>query len=327
MVVLSVFWKFISPAPSQPAGSYDELHASLNQLIVRKGIPEAISIVRSALEARTIDVNQCHSLLHQVGHSAFEFHRNDWEILTVEKTHICMDGYWHGVEAQMAMDWPSDPDGAARNLRKYCQKLREIDKTASCYHGAGHAFIQRYGNVLPVALGKCDELVLPDDDPNDCYRGVLSEYRNYLMAYDGDNEVPIAGGTPMVPEFRHTFDECASLAPKYRDACVSQFAGFLVTDDLDQAVSSCKFFDGWIHRRCAHTITTSYVSNAFGTLKTIMAPSRMSSFSREMRLGVIDGMYEGLTIFGKENLKSVWASFCSELTIVSDIGYCQRKLQ
>lgn len=307
--------------------SYGELHATLNQLIASNGIVHTISTIRLARDSGVIDVNQCHSLLHQVGHSAYEFHPNDWKLLTVLKTHLCMDGYWHGVEAQMAMDWPRDSVRVADTLRRYCDEIRKGDTTTSCYHGAGHAFIQLYQNKLSVALGKCDELVPREDDPNDCYRGVLSEYKNYLMAYDGDNEVPIAGRTPVVIETSHTFDECARLEERYRDACVSQFAGFLVTSDLSKAVATCSSFPLWVHRRCAHTVTTSYISNTFNQLKTLEVPSHMSSYSANARAGVIDGAFEGLTIFRNENFSTVWQSFCLRLTNPEDIRYCTGKLQ
>ncbi len=311
---------------SERFDSYRELHAAFNQVVARRGIGETLDMVRDTFIRGNITINECHSLLHQLGHAAYEFHRDDWNVLTLEKTRLCMDGFAHGVEAQMAMEWPLHAERVRDDLRRYCKEMRALDQSWSCYHGAGHAFIQRYGNDAPIALSKCDEAVPQEDEAEDCWRGVFSEYRNFLNAYDGDNEAPIPGMTPKTIPVSETFYECAAVPSKYHDACISQFAGYLITDDLDASVATCLTFGDWVWRRCIQTVASSFVANTFAQTNVMMPVKALSSFTVSAREGFIDGMYEGLVGFQRSDFATQWDMFCSALGGIDDQAYCRSKV-
>jgi len=306
--------------------NYRDLHVSLNQLIARRGIQDTLYVIENSFEKETITINECHSLLHQLGHAAYEFHSGQWEMLTMEKNHLCMDGFSHGVEAQMAMAWPQNPDRITNELRTYCQRMRANDPSWSCYHGAGHAFIQKYGNDVPAALAKCDEAVIPGDEAEDCYRGVFSEYRNFLNAYDGDNEAPIPGAQKVIIPTEKTFDICASLPNRYHDACISQFAGQLITDNLGASLTSCALFGSWVWHRCAQTVAGAFVANTFSQTNSIPLPKTLLLYDVEFRKGFLDGIYEGIAGFHLEDVVSRWKNYCARLPIAQDIPYCVSKV-
>jgi len=322
IIALTVFVGVRIKVQSHQQVSYETLHANLNKYILNVGIANTFKRVLQVFDGGSIDVNKCHSLMHQIGHAAYEFHPGNWDLLTLDATQVCMNGYVHGVEAQMAMQWQINPEDSASILRNYCSRLQKKKPGMTCYHGAGHAFVQSYNANIAQALGLCDELT-GQSDPTDCYSGVFSEYRNYLSGYDGDNEAPIAGREPIAIRPEHVFDECFSLADQYQVECVRQFSSFLYTGELAPSISACAHFEGWPAKTCTHIITVSYASVHLPIMHLIPLPEGLMNFSEEVRKGYIDGIFEAYSMYKNFPFYKDRLSWCDSFPIAHDKEYCK----
>lgn len=219
-------------------GVYEQLSNSILGIAQERGIGFGVGVVGIAIEGRDISSDECHSLLHLLGHQAYIQYHDDFDaIFTANKGKICLGGYLHGVEAQMAVDG----FGAKNMLWEFCEqmKIRHLNN-GPCFHGVGHAAFE-FDHRVPAALAFCDALA-GGSEPElwNCYRGVFSEFGNALLGIDTNTGTKIR---PLVypgllPE--RPFGICDQLAATYRDSCFSQLTKvFFQSNEPVQSISAC----------------------------------------------------------------------------------------
>ncbi len=306
--------------------SFEFLRGNINQIIKKDGIAKTVDRIDQVRKDNIIDINKCHDLLHLVGHAAYEFNRQNWNIILSPKSDICFYGFEHGVEAQIVFESSDDVNKMFSNLHEYCSRLKNKFSEIYCYHGVGHAFVQE-GQPIESALKNCDKVVEnTNDDPLDCYRGAFSEYVNRLAAIDGDTNAPIPGITPTKIEKDHAYDICLKLPLKYQKACVAQFTAFIFDGNLDSSLISCSHYDNLVSNICAFKVSEAYTSNNIERLTIINPPTFFAKLPQSVRWGYISGVISGYVPFRSEELFKKASFWCSLMPYKSDRDFCLKGL-
>lgn len=300
--------------------SYQFLRLNILKIIKMDGVPKTTNRVVAAFKNGDIDINECHNLMHTLGHSAYEFNPNNWDILISPQSTTCFYGFEHGVEAQIFLSKAGDTETMYKELHNYCKMLRNKFPGIDCYHGVGHATIQSMP-LLP-ALAVCDKVVENNDNPSDCYRGAFSEYVNKLNGIDGDTDAPIPGVVPVKYASGHVFDECVKLPLKYQKACAAQFSSFIWDGSLDTSLPVCNTYPDWIAEICSFKSSEAFTTNNFEQMKIIEIPKKLSGMKSAVRKGYIEGSISGYNPYklnDSGNTETVW---CSSLQNTSDKNFC-----
>lgn len=329
LLIAGIFFAYKNPEvfpldKSNETNSYEYLKGNIKKIYERYGAYKTATRVQAAFKGGNIDINECHSVMHLLGHYAYESRKENFETLASGISTYCMSGFMHGVEAQISLELMDNQKSMSEDLKKYCTEVRKQNGDVICYHGLGHAIIQTTKNLM-VSLKTCDTVAL-EDDPSDCYRGVFSEYVNLLKGIDGDTDAPIPGVTPVKIEKADTFDTCLTLPTKYQDDCVSQFTSFIYEGDMDQALDICQTFKGWVGKRCAKTSAGNYTFANLATLKKIPLPKYYVLYSWEVKTGYIEGVIEGYTGFIGTPIYGNLEEWCSGLPNSADREYCLKNI-
>lgn len=299
--------------------TYEELFGNIAKITKSQGVARAHKLVVHNFENGNYDINQCHSLMHVLGHAAYEFQNNDYRSYKIKDFSKCMDGFLHGVEAQIVLEELIDLDRMSLNIKNLCEYVGKVNKGVECYHGAGHAFLQK-GFSPRLALEQCDKLIAKDSD--DCYRGVFSEYVNFLRGVDGDSDSTIPGVTPIKLEPDKIFRECFDYDSKYRNSCISQFAVFLNDlDGLKTRIDTCNLYDPNTASICTLKVGANYAADNLPKIPELKLPEGFSNYNPDIRRSYITGVVgQYLHYFGSDNKKAL--SFCESLDIENDKKFC-----
>lgn len=301
---------------------YKYLTGNILKIIKKNGVKKSVDVVEHSYNLGLIDINQCHSLLHTVGHAAYEFNSSDKDSIILSKNHICFYGFQHGVEGQIVLSKSWSEELFIQELHNFCKEIKEIYPNIECYHGAGHAFVQQGIPILNI-LKLCDKISGTTESPEDCYRGAFSEYVNRLRGIDGDTDAPIIGVIPKNIPNEKVFDECLQLPSKYQKSCIAQFSSFLEkNDDLETALNDCNYFKGWVANICAFKITGSYMSVNIGKMSGNEVPKNYQTLSQQVRFGYIDGVVNQYQQLNVTNARETVRKWCLSIEQNLDSKYC-----
>lgn len=299
---------------------FSTLLDQLSTIIEFEGINSAIKLTELALKKEKINIDQCHIILHQIGHEAYQKFSNDLKHLTRRDSNICIASFQHGVEAQVAIDNPGSPEP----LKNYCQALRTVLPGIWCYHGAGHAYLQITGDVNK-ALEKCDSLSGGvETNLENCYRGIFSEYGNWALGYDGDTGKSLPGGPRVKLDLENPYGFCKSLEEKYRPACYSQLTKVYISGDLDSSLQKClKDPDLEVQKICVNIVSGVYSRSFLATSNFISTPKILSSMSQALRQEYIKGVKDAFVGYRTSGIEKDWqAIICSSLNEERDRQFC-----
>lgn len=233
--------------PSPEHVNADDLLLAIPALVAQSP-HDTVQLVETMAREGKLSNDECHEILHAVGHAAYRAFDGDVEQLLRAAGTVCLGGYLHGVEAEML------EHADARNiLFALCESMQESQLTnGPCFHGTGHAALEREGDVA-AALRVCETLAGgPEDDLSGCYRGVFSEL-SHTMAHSGSTADP--------------FSYCAT-SKNARSACYSQMPqrydrGQGFSDALARCLRAAP--DAEAEEACAFTLTALLARKAFDT--------------------------------------------------------------
>lgn len=157
-------------APELTIPEYNSLIKDLDIIVRTKGISDAFQKLRDLIAKRPEVLNACHSLGHNIGHSAYRL-SSDINTLWRFNDPLCGYGYIHGV-LEYYVGRSKDPVKMASHACDYWQGNK--DAYSNCVHGSGHAFVL-YLNYkdLNKALSWCQ--TYSRQDKFNCATGVFEE--------------------------------------------------------------------------------------------------------------------------------------------------------
>ncbi len=207
-------------------------------LVSTEGVSFAVEVVALAFKKNIIGNDHCHALLHLIGHQAYgEYGANLDALLGANKGRLCLGGYLHGVEAEIA----TRGENPKSELWSLCAAMKEAGvSNGPCFHGVGHSVFERTKDV-DLALRYCESLSGgPERELWGCYRGVFSELGNALAGVDSNTGVSIE---PIrIPNISHTkpYSYCDTRQELYQESCYTQLAKlFIDQTSLEKGLESC----------------------------------------------------------------------------------------
>lgn len=252
----------------QPEAINEAIEEKLSDLVSEGGIVGAIDIVKLGLKRGDLFVNECHSLVHSIGHFAPGYYQNDFGALVEHVSDFCAGGYLHGAEAQIALE---GGDFVSR-LHELCDTVIEkFGQTKICFHGAGHAFLNMLLNT-DEALAWCERLAVPGKYDSyyskyACPEGVFSEVTNVIGGYDGETGRPYTGGPPMKIDAPPLL-WCAKFKAEYQTPCALELNALGIgmetpPEEVSKILKRCitDAPNERITKACIYNVASSYARN------------------------------------------------------------------
>jgi hypothetical protein len=281
-----------------------------------KGIPFGVSVVAEVVERGDISTDDCHLLLHLLGHEAHTVYGYDYEaVFKANHGRICLGGYLHGVEAQIA----TAGLGAKEELWAFCEQMKVRGLTnGPCFHGVGHSAYELTRDI-GSSLDFCNAIVGgPESDMSGCWRGVFSEVGFALMGVDSatGQSVPGAEIDGISPD--NPLAYCKGLSEWYRDACASQLVKVYVnTAEPEKGLREClrgADFDAG-REACASTLVgvAARIYLERGDVPTIAR--LIGELPPELVPYGLSGAEEAYVGHAANGRASEWSALCRQLTL------------
>jgi hypothetical protein len=292
----------------------DYFSKNIDILYQQEGITGMVDRVVEAFVTDQINMFQCHSIAHDMGHYGGypEYFINVTEFLSKKTLDFCGSGFQHGVEGQLANGpYPQNKE----DLYTFCKLSMPYEPYyRGCYHGAGHAFMENTHDPM-VALSQCDLLITDENtDSTHCYRGVFSEYANFLHRTNKQGE-------PLL-EF------CNGLAPEFQLYCASEVNGLEIPhsateEEITYALEMCinQTYTSVVQRGCVASVAGTAADHILGDNRAIVPPAYLATLSLEMRHVYIQSTYNTfLKTAGYTQAHSL-SQFCDAFE-AADREYC-----
>lgn len=160
-------------APELTIPEYNSLVKDLDIIVTTKGVNDAFQKLKDLISKRPEVLNACHSLGHNIGHSAYRL-SSDINTLWSLNDPLCGYGYIHGVLEYYI--------GKAKNSLEVAISACDFWSADSgefknCIHGVGHAFMLALNHKnLDKALSLCEQFNTVNNNRRNCATGVFEEY-------------------------------------------------------------------------------------------------------------------------------------------------------
>jgi hypothetical protein len=292
-----------------------------------RGADFAVSAVVDATKQGLISSDECHDLLHILGHQAFRQYGTDFTAMLVANPGIntCNGGFIHGIEAEILLSG----DNVKQTLWGFCSAEKAAQQNdGPCFHGVGHAAFELYENV-PRALAVCDELAGgPEPDLTNCYRGVFSQLDSDLAGVDANSGVAIRPMTFSFVSAKNPYALCDELALKYKNSCYSQLAqrydrGQGLADMIDSCSHASKNSDAVII--CISINASVEARTLLDTAPISSLAAMMDTFPENYMPTIMEGVYEGYLADVPTNANiGRWAALCPLLSNAAERNECAK---
>jgi hypothetical protein len=310
--------------PIMESGTFKEQRNQIYHILNDQGPETAIHVVKQGLEDKKIILSQCHGMLHAVGHVAYYKDKDLSHIITlVDET--CYAAFLHGVEAEIVIE---EPDQFIQKLGTLCQYVKKKDSSISCFHGAGHAFMQD-SNDVKVSLKRCDGLSITQiNDLDNCYGGVFSEFGNRVTGFDTDTGEHTQG--PPLIKFAYTahpIEYCETVERKYQAACARQIVKIKYQENNMKAnLAECQLpgLSQEMTGVCINISSTFFAETELYKDMSISLPVEVTSLSKKNKEEYIRGTYTALRSYTPAKNLGIAESFCKQFTSTIDKSMCNR---
>lgn len=288
-------------------------------------IEDGFNLIEAGVKDQKVSNDQCHTLLHYLGHYAYAKYQNDYDaLINVVQGSSCIGGYVHGIEAEIVLSSPS----VIGDLKNFCSFEEQHHlNNGPCYHGAGHAAAELYSYDVHKALALCDSLKGgPENDLSNCYRGVFSQVSSITTGFDGDtglavNKIPIKGLDP-----EHPIRYCEEFSDTYRSSCESQLMGILISrTNMDHWIDMCldPSFSEHVKEICINITSVVYIRSSLSFADSAILPqAAVNALPERLRIIAMMGTMEAFEGYYLDKVEKDWKPFCDEFTLQSDKDYC-----
>lgn len=301
----------------------------LTKVTYEYGVTEALSWIKEGFVDRKINMFQCHTMAHLIGHEAPNIYKDDFESgIKGVPIDTCEGGYQHGFEAQIV-----ELGGDYRSLLfQLCPLLKEYSIYGRCFHGAGHGFMQT-DRSPEYSLGLCDTLLSgPYESAEGCYTGVFSEYTNIIGGYDGHTGLPLPGGS-LVKFEGPPIKFCASFSEQHQVSCALEVNGFglgpgATPEKIETSMLECadKVYSVELQEACLQSMAAVTTQHGL-PLHAIKPPEAIYSFSESLRFAYIRGVAGETSEFIRNGQEVDWDIFCTYFPEKKDVTFCEKSIQ
>lgn len=307
---------------------FESIRDSLSDIIKQYGIEGALAVDAYAFTNNKMGIYQCHALTHLIGHESIVYYGKDYAAVASNYSHFCELGYVHGAEAQVVL---SGGD-YQHELYKLCDQIKKKDPSATCFHGAGHAFMNQTLDVQ-TSLTLCDGLIDEQhtiDDVTPCYNAVFAELTNLVGGRDGETAIPYTNGPPLTIKEATPLEYCAKIGERYRIQCVFEFSGLGIGPastpaDVEGKLRNCvgENFDEELESACIKSVAAVGMQHLLAGTSTVSVPSFILSLSDPLRNAYILGAATEMKQYVVSGATRNWESFCGGFTKEADASYCK----
>jgi hypothetical protein len=303
------------------------IESQIRKLMKAGNVKESIDLVVLAFQKKYIDEGKCHALLHETGHLAYAYYKDDLEFLASFIDKRCATAYMHGVEAEIF----SQNIAFVPIIYQLCELAIKRDPTMNCYHGVGHAALGsnsiNASYKVSLALKQCDKLANgPQNSLPNCYGGVFSEYGNLADNYDTDTGRRYSGPSIVTVSYEHPLEFCLTFDRKYQDDCARQLVKITYMDNPTTSFQECVYqgYPSTIQFICIRGAAKRYAAREMFIKggESLKVPSVVFSYAAMLHRAFIDGVIEAKDIFADTGIPQDLATFCSSFPNQSDQNYC-----
>jgi hypothetical protein len=295
---------------------FEDVRASLKDLIKKGGIQGALDVNAYAFSKQKYGIYNCHVLTHLTGHEAVVYYGSDFESVVDRNIQFCEMGYQHGAEAQVALS-----GGDYKNeLYRMCDIVHKKDPSATCFHGAGHAFMNESLDVKK-SLALCDDLIdekHPVEDLMPCYNSVFAELTNLVGGTDGGTGMPYSGGPPLSIGDATTLQYCATFDERYRIQCLFEFSGLGISEhstpqDIAQKLRSCQDsnYDQSLEAACIKSVSAVGAQHELAMRDSVTIPEHIFLLPKVLREAYIQGAGVEMSQYIQSGVHKDWETFCN----------------
>ncbi len=301
---------------------FEYVRDHISYMVKVNGVGGTLQIVFEALTQKSISLNQCHILLHLLGHESYEYYQHDLGKIIQNGSKLCGDSYFHGVESQIAYY----SNNATQELSSLCIELKKQNSKRRCYEGAGHVFMAISPHNVIKALDHCNALIsFQKEDFESCYAGVFSEYGHRVNNTDSDTGKHYPGPALEHLDYPHPLLFCKTFEYGYRTSCNLSLVKLIdaKAKNRDEALANCLFegYDEEARKTCVWAIARYIVEDTLMSGKTATAPTIVLSFLQTYRESYILGAKSIFTQFSNTGVKNDPHSLCKSFK--NDVAICE----
>lgn len=297
---------------------------NVSNILKQGGIDGSIKLIDIAFASGLIPLNQCHRLLHLLGHESYEHYQGNFDNLASHESNKCAASFQHGIEAQIAEIEPNLPT-AVEKLHEYCTSLRRVLRAINCYHGSGHGYMRITHNAQ-ASLDFCDALAGgPETDLSDCYRGVFSEYGFMALNIDGDTGERISDTPPIKVDLERPFKICYSFQKKYRQSCFSQLTKIIFKGaDIEGSFKKCLYpeYEKELQETCVRIVGAIYSEKILSTSDTVKTPEFIITLPGNLRQSYLSGIRLAFLTYFESRVQKDWLTVCESFPDLNDQEFC-----
>lgn len=290
-------------------------------ILQNQGTKTALKIIKKSVMDKKLDVSKCHVMLHTVGHYSYSYDQN---LKNIEKLidNTCYSAYLHGIEAEIVND---EKEEYISILNHLCIDIKQKHKGVLCFHGSGHAFMEKYDNI-EKSLKSCDGLskTLKEDVKN-CYGGVFSEFGNKIEGYQTDSGEVLEEKSIINFTYKHPLHFCLTLPEKYRYDCARQLVKLKFNDsDMKSTLDEC-LVDGLTNDMtdaCVNTSSMFFTEINLYRNNDVPLPEDVSKLSENAKKEYMLGAKTALLNWPPANFTKISKSFCYKFNKEKDRKTC-----
>ncbi|MFZ2522699.1 MAG: hypothetical protein WAX44_04230 [Minisyncoccia bacterium] len=295
--------KEIEPCPKSNT-DFDCYNDYYKNLVLKKGVPEAMKVLKDEYSKNQYVVAQCHPLTHVIGHAAVSLYPTVSEAFTNGDAY-CWSGYYHGV-----MEEVSERIGLnkiAGELNNICKDIPGKEKYSfdyyNCVHGLGHGVMAVSENNLFNSLKLCDNLV-GGWEQSSCYGGVYME--NIIIEGQGEHTDYLKPSDPLYP--------CNSVENKYKSSCYlmqTSYALKVYNQDFSKVFALCRKADTGFEDICWQSLGRDASGSTSSNAEATRAKCYFGENYRERSNCVVGAVKDFISYFHSDIEAK---KFCSILT-------------
>ncbi len=308
-------------------GIFLTLDYNAKQVFLDYGLDNSIVLIHQGFLNNEFNINQCHTLMHLLGHNAYSSGKYKLSQLASVDSQLCGGAFQHGVEAEITiknLDYITE-------LKEFCAEVQKRTPGADCYHGMGHATMHR-SLQINNSLKDCDRLLPgPVNNLTECYKGVFSETAFLVQGVDGDTGLAFPNGPPIKLAENNPLDLCVSLEAKYQKGCSLQLSRIIYDSSgtPDASFKKClnSAYPVSLQEGCVqilgavdsqHTLTENQAVKIPQIIFTLPAASRhayMQGFFGEARAFVSSGKAVDVKAFCRSFKDEQDQAYCSAIQV------------